>query len=142
MKSLFENLEDSDFARRFSTEKACLKFLSELKWKDGFKCRKCGHTNYCKGKTPYARRCTRCKAEESATAHTMFHRCRIYLPDAFKMTYLVCNKPNISSYKLSEEMEIRHMTCWRFKTRIIECIENNTSFTEPQKAEFKRRMLD
>ena len=43
-----------------------LMFLSEQKWKNGFRCRKCNHTNYCEGKTPYSRRCTRCKAEESA----------------------------------------------------------------------------
>lgn len=142
MKALFEHLNNSEFARRFSSEENCLKFLAELKWKDGFQCKKCGHTNYCPGKTPYSRRCTRCKTEESATAHTMFHRCRIHLPDAFKITYLVCNNPDISSYKLSEELDIRHMTCWKFKTKIMHCIDSNTSFTEPQKAEFKRRMME
>ena len=141
MKELFEHIDIQEFNRRFSTDEACLKFLADYKWKNGFQCKKCGHTNYCKGKTPYARRCTRCKAEESATANTMFHRCRIDLPAAFKITYLVCNNPRISTYELSEEINLRHMTCWRFKSRIMECIENNSSFTKFQKAEFRRKIM-
>ncbi|MCF8218622.1 MAG: transposase [Bacteroidales bacterium] len=141
MKELFKHLDIQDFNRQFSTEEACLKFLAEYKWKDGFKCKKCGHTNYCKGKNPHSRRCTRCKSEESATAHTMFHRCRINLPDAFKITFLVCNNPQISINELSQEINLRQMTCWRLKTRIMDCIENNSSFTEPQKAEFRKKLM-
>ncbi|MFW6019722.1 MAG: transposase [Bacteroidales bacterium] len=141
MKELFKHLDIQEFKQQFSTEEACLKFLAEYKWKDGFQCKKCGHTNYCKGKNPYSRRCTRCKSEESATAHTMFHHCRINLPDAFKITFLVCHNPQISINKLSQEINLRQMTCWRFKTRIMECIENNSDFTEPQKAEFRRNIM-
>lgn len=140
MKTLFQNITETEFNKLFSNEEDCLKYLAEQKWAQGFKCRKCGHTNYCNGKSPYSRRCTRCKAEESATAHTIFHRCRFHLPDAFRLAYLVCHNPNISSYKLSEILKLRHMTCWKFKSRIMECIDNQDSFTEFQKANIKQKL--
>ncbi len=122
-------MDEDTFNQYFIDTESCLKFLAERKWENGFICRKCGHTNYCKGKTPYARRCTRCKTEESATAHTMFHRCRIHLPEAFSILKTVCSQPRTSSSKLSEQLEIRLMTCWRFKKKVMECLQGGISFT-------------
>lgn len=108
----------------FPDDESCLQFLAEYKWKDGFICRKCGHENYCKGKKPFSRRCTRCKTEESATAHTVFHRCKIPLADAFGLARLICSQPDISSYEMSRIYKKRQMTCWNFKNRIIACLNN------------------
>ena len=127
MKELIGVLDVNQFNSKFSDDDSCLKFLAELKWQDSYKCRKCGHTNFCKGKSPYARRCTRCKHEESATAHTIFHHCRIPLMDAFEIAFQVCSSPDISTYELSRKMERRQMTCWKFKKKIIDCIENKGS---------------
>jgi len=124
MRELIGELDMSQFRKQFSSEEKCLEYLSVLKWQDGFKCRKCGHTNFCKGKTPFARRCTRCKKEESATAHTIFHRCKIGLTEAFELAFSVCNEPDISTYELARKLERRQMTCWKFKKKIIDCIEN------------------
>ncbi|MCK4287884.1 MAG: transposase [Bacteroidales bacterium] len=74
MSGLFGNLSIKQFDLKFSDENKCLQYLADLKWKDGFVCRKCGHTNFCKGKTPFSRRCTKCKHDESATSHTVFHQ--------------------------------------------------------------------
>ena len=115
--------EPEKFNSLFSDADSCYKFLAEQKWPNGFLCRKCGHRNYCKGRRPYSRRCTKCKSEESVTAHTIFHRCRIPITTAFKIMYTVCKNPDISSYKLSEEFDKRQMTCWKFKKRVVECKE-------------------
>lgn len=124
MKQFFKQLDIEKFSTWFATDAECLQFLAEQKWTDGFVCRKCGHTNYCKGKTPFSRRCTRCKAEESATAHTIFHRCHLPIKEAFQMVYRVCSDPGVSSYTLSRELEIRQMTCWRLKSKLLECLGN------------------
>ena len=127
MKNLFKHIDPLRFERRFSNEESCLSFLADTKWSKGFVCRKCGNTNYCKGKKPYSRRCTRCKTEESATAHTVFHACKFPLTSAFELMYQVCQKPDISSYELSRILETRQMTCWRFKKKLTECLEENKS---------------
>jgi hypothetical protein len=123
MITLISKLDEKRFKTRFSTDTECLKFLAESKWARGFKCRKCGNANFCHGKTPFSRRCTRCKHEESASAHTMFHGCKIPLKTAFEIAYLVCKDPGISTYTLSNMLGKRQMTCWKFKKKILECIE-------------------
>ena len=120
MKPLqFKNID----AKIFSSEHDCLKFIADRKWEDGYVCRKCGHTNYCTGKTPFSRRCTRCKHDESAIAHTIFHRCHIPITEALKMVRLVCFDPGVSTYELSRQMELRQMTCWKLKSKLLECLE-------------------
>ena len=138
MKALFKNISNIEFENIFSTEEKCYKFLAEEKWKDGFICRKCGHTNYCKGRKLYSRRCTKCKTDESATAHTAFHKCKFPITEAFKVTYLVCNTPEISSYELSRKINIRQMTCWKFKKRITECIDERGDINIFEKEALKK----
>jgi len=116
-----KKLSINEFVEVFQTEDQCLEFLAAEKWADGYVCKKCGHTHFCKGKTPYSRRCTRCKSEESARSHTIFHGCKINLPEAFNILYTVCNNPAISTYSLSEDLELRQMTCWKFKRKIEKC---------------------
>ena len=96
--------------------------LSGIKWENGFVCLKCGSTNYCKGKSEFSRRCTRCKKEESVTAHTIFHRCKIPINRAMEIAYLVCNVAAISSYEISRQLNMRHMTCYGFQKKVIECL--------------------
>ncbi len=111
----------SAFRKVFPDESACIKVLAGLKWEQGFVCRKCGHSNYCAGKTLLSRRCTRCKTEESVTAHTVFHHCKIPLNKAFEIAFMVCNKPDISSYEISRRLDMRHMTCYDFRKKIMNC---------------------
>jgi len=135
---LFKAIDFPEFTRLFSDPEQCLLVIAEEKWRDGYSCRKCGNPNFCSGKSPYSRRCTRCKADESATAHTIFHHCRIPITDAFEIAYLVCGSPKISSYELSRQLDTRQMTCWKFKKRIMECLEQGQGlhlFDMPQNKE-------
>ena len=141
MESLFKNIELIEFENVFSSDEKCMEFLANEKWKNGFACRKCGHTNYCKGKKPFSRRCTKCKSEESATAHTLFHKCKFPLNEAFKITYLVCHNHDISSYKLSEKINLRPMTCWNFKKKITECIDSRGDINILEKEKLKKNLL-
>jgi len=129
MKQIIDKMSVSEFSRRFGKSDSCLKFLADEKWKDGYKCRKCGHTNYCRGKASFSRRCTKCKHEESALSHTFFHHCKIPIKDAFRMAHSICHEPDISSYELSRRFQIRQMTCWKFKKRVCECLEKHGVFT-------------
>ena len=128
MRSFFREMSQQQFEKYFDTDSTCLEFLAAEKWKDGFVCRKCGHSNYCKGKKPFSRRCTRCKTEESACSNTIFHKCKFPLTEAFRIAYLVCKNHDISSLKLSDELRLRQMTCWKFKKKIADCISRKGNF--------------
>lgn len=114
-----ENLKR--FRETFADEEVCLELLGKLKWEDGFVCSKCGNTNSCRGKASFSRRCTKCKKEESVTAHTLFHRCKIPIQKAFEIAFLACNFPAISSYEISRQSEMRHMTCYKFQKKVQSC---------------------
>src|SRR5690606_20160526 len=91
----------------------------ELKWENGYHCRKCANQNFFQGNTPFSRRCTKCGYDESVTAYTIFHNSRIPITKSFYMTFLVYStKGKISSHKLSEIVAIRQSTCWAFAARI------------------------
>ena len=117
----------SHFKSVFPDDEACLNLLVEHKWRKGFSCLKCGGTNYCKGKSPLSRRCTKCKAEESATAHTVFHGCKIPLVKAFEIAFMVCNIADISSYEMSRQLDMRHMTCYNFQKKVQACVKGEKS---------------
>lgn len=142
MQIIFGKISIEEIKTIYSHEEKCLEFIANEKWKDGFVCRKCGNTNYCGGKKEFSRRCTRCKTEESATAHTIFHHCKISLPEAFKIAHLVCSQPKISSAELSRTMEIRQMTCLKFKKKISECIASKMeTFNQEKPIEIQEIIL-
>jgi len=124
LKELIGHLDPSRFRETYGSQEECLELLANAKWADGFVCRNCGNEKYCKGKSEFARRCTRCKREESATAHTIFHHCRMDLPRAFEIAYLVCGSPAMPATEISQVMETRHMTCLNFKKRILQCLQS------------------
>lgn len=114
------------FRELYPDEESCLELLSEFKWEIGYVCSNCGNSNYCKGKSLYSRRCTRCKKDESVTANTAFHRCKIPLNKAFEIAFTICNMPDISSYNISRQIEVRHMTCYNFQKKMINCQQSET----------------
>lgn len=121
-----EEITPEKLQELFNSNDKCLEFLANLKWSNGFTCKKCGHTNYCSGKTPFSRRCTKCKTEESATSGTVFHNCRFEINKAFYIAFNVCKgNSDISSYEFARRLSLRQMTCWSFKDKIKKAIELN-----------------
>lgn len=114
-----------EFSRIYPDKESCFRFLSELKWSQGYSCRKCGHDHYFHGHLIYSRRCAKCGYEESVTANTILQNTRIDINKAFYMIFLVYStKGKISSHKLSEILNIRQSTCWSYSSRIKKVMED------------------
>jgi hypothetical protein len=124
LKEFMRLLDERSVEGGLSDDGECLAMLASIKWAGGFKCRKCGNDRYCSGKKPYSRRCTRCKSEESATAHTVFHGCKMPLVSAFRIMHEICRRPGVSTYELSRMLGTRQMTCWKLKKKITACLES------------------
>ena len=108
-----------EFSRIYPDRETCFKFLSDLKWDEGYACRKCANTHYGHGHLPYSRRCSKCGYEESVIAYTILQNTRIPINKAFYMIFLMYStKGKISSHKLSEILSIRQSTCWAYSSRI------------------------
>jgi hypothetical protein len=143
MSVIFKHeLSQEQLEELFNSDERCLEFLADLKWGEGFTCRKCGNTNYCQGKTPYSRRCTKCKSEESSTTGTIFHNCKFHVSKAFYIAYTVCKgKEDVSSYEFARRLSLRQMTCWNFKTRITSALQKMDSLTETEKSSIEGMLI-
>jgi hypothetical protein len=123
----------------FNNDEACLSFLASLKWSEGFTCKKCGNTNYCHGKTPYSRRCTRCKTEESATTGTIFHNCKFPVSKAFYIAFNLCKGGvNLSTYEYARRLSLRQMTCWKFRTKVLNAMTDAELQPESENLSLKK----
>lgn len=123
----------------FQSDEKCFEFLADLKWSEGFVCRKCGNDNYCPGKTPHSRRCTKCKTEESATTGTIFHNCKFPVSKAFYIAYNVCKgKEDLSTYEYARRLSLRQMTCWNFKTKIRHALQEMDSLSSVEKSSINK----
>lgn len=119
------------FQKQFPDEEACLKFLDALKWRGGFSCRKCGSSNYTRGKKPYMRRCVQCRYPESVINFTLFSNLKFPIVKAFYMTYLVSSGKAITVDELSETLSLRRQTCWAFKRKVKEIMQSRRHFQKP-----------
>jgi hypothetical protein len=125
----FKGVNSIKFYQHFQSDEDCYKYLSEIKWTEGYICRKCGNSTYCKGHRLYSRRCNRCKYDESPTAGTMFDKLKFSLLIAFHIVFKICTKKKgMSSLELSEEFEIRQMTAWQFKWKIQQAMHSSGRF--------------
>ncbi len=137
------DISEAALEELFDNDEKCLEFLAHLKWGEGFTCRKCGNTNSCGGKSPYSRRCTKCKAEESATSGTIFHHCKFAIHKAFFIAYHVCKgKDEISTYEYARRLALRQMTCWNFKTKIRKALNSMDALTNYEKVAIEKMLGD
>lgn len=136
-----KDISDTAVEELFVSDEKCLGFLADLKWAEGFTCRKCGNTNSCAGKTPHSRRCTKCKSEESATSGTIFHNCKFAIHKAFFIAYNVCKgKEDVSTYDFARRLALRQMTCWNFKTKIQTALKSMDTLTDNEKAGIEKML--
>ncbi|WP_183562263.1 7TM diverse intracellular signaling domain-containing protein [Mucilaginibacter sp. SP1R1] len=114
-----------EFSKIYPDRETCFKFLADLKWENGYACRKCSNTHYGNGHLPYSRRCSKCGYEESVITYTILQNTRIPINKAFYMIFLMYStKGKISSHKLSDILSIRQSTCWAYSSRIKKVMDS------------------
>ena len=125
----FEGLNSIKFTLRFYRDEACYKYLSDIKWENGYQCKKCNHIGYCAGVKPHSRRCVKCGYDESPTSGTMFDKCKIPINIAFHIIFrLSTKKKGMSSLELANEFEQRQKTCWEFKWKIQQAMQSSLNY--------------
>jgi transposase-like protein len=125
----FLGLNSIKFTLRFHEDEPCYKYLSEIKWENGYHCKKCNHTGYCSGVKPHSRRCVKCGYDESPTSGTMFDKCKIPIQIAFHIAFrLSTKKKGMSSLELSNEFEQRQKTCWEFKWKVQQAMQSSFNY--------------
>ena len=119
---LSEEVSYQEFSKIFPDELSCYRYLDDIKWGKGYKCRKCANTKYSNGEKAYLRKCTRCKYAESVTAYTLFHGVKFSINKAFYIVYTVSapGACRITIDDLSESISLRRNTCWSFRKKVLD----------------------
>ena len=88
---IFKGQNLLEFAEHFKTDLDCKAYLGQIKWKEGYVCRKCDNTSHQVRKN-FSRTCNKCGDTESPSANTIFHRVRFGLRKAYNITQVDSNK--------------------------------------------------
>jgi hypothetical protein len=122
----FKGMNSIKFNQYFKTDDDCEKYLSDIKWGMGYKCKKCGNVKFIKGSKAFHRRCLKCKKDESPTSGTMFDKVKFPLLTAMNIVFkIVTKKKGMSTLELSREFELRQKTCWSFKWKIQQAMQSS-----------------
>jgi hypothetical protein len=109
-----------EFSQLFPDKDACLRYLADLKWAPGYRCRKCGHEKSCAAREPYARRCTRCRYVESATTGTLLQKCKFAPEKALYAVFLLhAHRGHYAPAELARVLELRPATSWAFAQKVL-----------------------
>jgi hypothetical protein len=118
-RNIFKGVNSIKFNQHFKTDNDCLDYIAEVKWRDGYYCKRCRNDKFCVGKKAHNRRCTKCRYDESPTANTMFNKLKFSILIAFHIVFKISTKKKgMSSLELSNEFELRQKTCWSFKNKV------------------------
>jgi len=125
-RNIFRGVNSIKFNQRFKDDNDCLEYLAEVKWQNGYKCKRCENDKFGNGKHIHNRRCTKCRYDESPTVGTMFEKLKFSILIAFHIIFKISTKKKgMSSLELSNEFELRQMTCWSFKQKLQQVMKSS-----------------
>lgn len=125
-RNIFRGVNSIKFNQRFKDDNDCLEYLAEVKWLNGYNCKRCNNDKFGTGKNRNNRRCTKCRYDESPTVGTMFEKLKFSILIAFHIVFKISTKKKgMSSIELSNEFELRQMTCWAFKQKLQQVMKSS-----------------
>lgn len=123
--NIFKGQNLIEFAERFKTDEDCKQYLSELKWKKGYSCRKCGHKK-CQIRKDFSRVCNICSSIESSGAHTLFHKVKFGLRKAFFICFeMATTTKSLSALQMSVRYGVQEKTARLFMHKVREAMKSS-----------------
>lgn len=117
-----------EFAGRFDTDEKCMEYLSEIKWEDGYVCRKCKHTK-CQIRKNHSRTCNLCNDTESATANTLFHKLKFGLRKSFFICFeMATTSKGLSALQIEVRFGIRENTARMFMQKVRKAMKSSENY--------------
>ncbi len=103
-----------EFQERFSDEVACLEYLAQSRWPDGYRCPACGSGRAWVLERRHLWECAACSHQASVTAGTVMHGSHTALRLWFWAAYLVAtHQPGISAKQRQRQLGLsRYETAW------------------------------
>ena len=126
--SKYHEISFFEFQERFGTESDCFNHLRNLRWSEGFKCPKCGHTKAYYMEKRKVFQCTECRNQTSLTANTILHKTRTPLKKWFWAIYVVgSDKRGCSAKRLQKMIDVSYATAWLIIHKIRHAMKERDS---------------
>lgn len=108
------------FQEWFSSEYACARYLTKLRWRDGFVCPLCGSTEGWATHDKLSMRCKKCGRRISVTANTAFEATKKGLLTWFAAAWYVTNQKNgVSALGLQRVLGFQsEQTAWAWLRKL------------------------
>ncbi|TDN87181.1 transposase-like zinc ribbon protein [Salegentibacter sp. 24] len=122
---IFKGQNLLEFSDRFKSDNDCKKYLADIKWKDGFECIKCGHKKS-QVRKDFSRTCNICSHQESATAHTLFHKVKFGVRKAFFIVFeMATSTKGLSASYVSVRYGVTQTTARLFMHKVREAMSSS-----------------
>lgn len=123
--NIFKGQNLLEFSDRFKTDENCKEYLAEIKWNDGFECRKCGHKKF-QVRKDFSRTCNICSHQESATSNTLFHKVKFGVRKAFFIVFeMATSTKSLSASYVSVRFGVTEKTARLFMHKVREAMESS-----------------
>ena len=124
-----------DYVAIFPCEYHAAQMLAELRWPDGFACRKCGHSGAAHLRTrPRVFQCQGCGAFNSVTAGTALHGTKVPLGKVLIAFHLLSRELSVSANRLRKIIGTRYETAWKLAHKIRAALCQDHGNTDPPEA--------
>jgi len=122
---LFKGQNLLEFCEHFKTDLDCKEYLATIKWKEGYKCVKCGHSGY-QNRKDFSRACNVCVHIESATANTLFHKVKFGVRKAFFICFeMSTTTKSLSASYMAVRYGVSEQTARFFMHKIREAMQSS-----------------
>lgn len=122
---LFQGQNLLEFAEHFKTDLDCKEYLSEIKWREAYRCMKCGHKRS-QIRQDYSRTCNKCSHTESASSNTLFHKVKFGLRKAFFIAFeMTTTTKSLSASQMGVRYGITDKTARLFMHKIREAMKSS-----------------
>jgi transposase-like protein len=102
-----------EFQRTLTTEDACVRYLIDCRWPEGFRCPACGHDRAYVLRAARRWQCASCRVQTSLTAGTILERSKVPLTSWFWAAYITAtDKRGISAWLLKRQLGTSYKTTW------------------------------
>lgn len=118
-----QNLNFTEFKNTFYTDEIAYSFLAQLKWKNGYHCKKCNYNKFYELDHLASRKCKVCGFTESSISDTLLDNIHFSSVKALYIVYLTYHLPKTSVSSLAKDIDLRVATCSVFYNKVKEHIE-------------------
>ena len=125
---IFKGQNILEFSSQFQMDKNCKEYLAEIKWSNGYICRKCGH-KACQKRKDHSRTCNKCSYTESPMANTLFHKLKFSLRSAFHNCFeMSTTTKSLSATQMGKRYGVTEKTARLFMHKVRESMSSSGNF--------------